>query len=334
MLISSHKIAKESCGRNENVQTASEFGNLPPYIKRHLSTRYGLWREGDGWPSPDGQDEYIRLVLQDRQQNGLKYLALTIRDIHYASHSTPELIQILADLPTDGTGPVVVSELIRRLDGLDENAKVQLSETLRQITADPQQQASKRTVADRAVMRLLYRMNFQQAFSTALVCAISPRAIRREASYRFYLANGIDETGREVLATTIWETSIRYRRVIATDQLLVLKLSLARVLELAPSTYWRMVAIGKVLDPGDYTDVIAICADYPLELIWAIHEGRLVYLVPQILQMLEQYKGDAYLLNRIVQCLARLGDADGITLAVERATDLLSREAIRPVSTS
>jgi hypothetical protein len=308
------------------VATANEFSNLPPYIKRHLSTRYALWEERDSWHGPDEQTEYVRFALEDRQQNGLKYLALTTRDIRYAGHSTLELIQMLAGLPTDGTGPVVVSELIRRVGCLDEVAKSQLAETLRHVAADTQQQPSQRTVADRAAMRLLYRMNFQQAFSTAVACATNPRAIRREASYRFYLVNGIDEAGREALAETIWDTSTRYRRVIATDQLLVLKLGLARVLELAPSTYWRMVAVGKVLDSANCADVLTTCADYPLELIWAINENRLVDLVPHVLQLLEQYKDDAYLLNRILQCLAHLEDADGITLAIRYATDLLSRE--------
>lgn len=149
------------------MTAANEFSSLPPYIKRHLSTRYALWEEGDSWHSPDEQTEYVRFALEDRQQNGLKYLALTTRDIYYAGHSTLELIQMLAGLPTDGTAPVVVSELIRRVGDLDEVAKSQLAETLRHVAADTQQQSSERTVADRAAMRLLYRMNFQQAFSTA-----------------------------------------------------------------------------------------------------------------------------------------------------------------------
>jgi hypothetical protein len=289
------------------MQTGDEFNSLPPYIKRHLSTR-------------------------DRQSNGLKYLARTIKDIRYAGKSLPELIQTLAELPTDGTGAEVVSELIRRLDELNETTKTQLAEALKRIAVEVQDQSSKRTVADRSVMRLLYRMNFQQAFSTAAACAASLRAIRREASYRFYLANGVDEAAREVLASTIWDSSIRYRRLIATDRALVLKIGLPRVLGLAPSTYWRMLAVGKTLDPSDYADVVAACADYPLELIWAIYENRLVGLLPQVLQMLEQYKEDAYLLNRILQCIARLGDAEGVTRAARYATDLLAREVPGPAN--
>lgn len=46
--------------------------------------------------------------------------------------------------------------------------------------------------------------------------------------------------------------------------------------------------------------------------------------------MLEQFKDDAYLLNRIVQCLAHLEDVDGVTMAIKYATDLLAREAVNP----
>jgi hypothetical protein len=169
-------------------------------------------------------------------------------------------------------------------------------------------------------------MNFPQAFTTAASCAKSPRAIRREASYRFYLANGVDDAAREVLAETVWDKSTRYRKVVASDQQLILKLGLAQVLELAPTTYWRMVAITKVLEPANYVDTINTSADYPLELIWTISECRLVNLVQEVSHLLEQYKDDAYLLNRILQCLARLGDATSIALAMDYAADLLGRE--------
>ena len=304
-----------------------DYNKLPPYIRRHLSTRYSAAAQDGSWYGPGEQADYVRFSLEDRQQNGLKYLALTMRDIRFAAYPTSDLIGMLARVPTDGTGSVVVSELIRRLSDLDEDCKAQLVGTLEQFAADSQQQASERIVADRAIMRLLYRLDFQQAFSAATACATSPRTTRREAAYRFYLVQGIDEAGRKVLAEKIWPTSIRYRKVITTDQALVLKLGLARVLELAPSTYWRMIAIAKVLENRDYPSVLSVTADYPLELIWAVSENRITNLVPHIVELLEQHKSDAYLLNRILQCLGRLGDANSISLAMEYAADLLSRQA-------
>jgi hypothetical protein len=175
-------------------------------------------------------------------------------------------------------------------------------------------------------MRLLYRLDNREAFSAAVACARSSRAIRREASYRFYLANGIDEAGREALAEKVWSTGTRYRQVITTDSTVVEEMGLARVLELAPSTYWRKVAIAGALDEDNCSDVLDICADYPLELIWAINENRLIGMVPHVVKLLEEYKTDAYLLNRILQCLSRLGDKNGLSLGMQYAASLLSQE--------
>ncbi len=305
---------------------AYDFNKLPPYIRRHLSTRYRVAVQDESWYGPGEQAEYVRLSLEDRQQNGLKYLALTMRDVRFATYRASDLICMLAGLPTDGTGPMVVSELMRRLSDLDEGSKAQLAETLRQLATDLQQQASERIVADRAIMRLLYRLDFQQAFSAAAACAASPRTTRREAAYRFYLVHGIDEAGRKVLSDKIWDTSTRYRQVITTDRSLVLELGLARVLELAPSTYWRMIAIAKALEGSNYSSVLSITADYPLELIWAINENCITDLVLNVMELLEQYKDDAYLLNRILQCLVRLGDVNSISSAMEYAANLLSGE--------
>ncbi len=295
----------------------NDFKSLPAYIRRHLSTRYSVSEEPIYSPSQEYEAWHIRFALEDRQARGLKYLTATMKDIRFAGYSTPDLIDMLVRLPTDGTTAVVIAELVRRVSDLDDISKSQLSEALGQLAADIQPQAPQRTVVDRAAMRLLYRIDNRQAFPAAAVCARSPRAIRREASYRFYMANGIDEAGREALAEKVWNTSTRYRQVITTDSTVVKKMGLARVLDLAPSTYWRKVAIVRALDWNNCSDVLDICADYPLELIWAINENRLTDLLPHVMKLLEEYKNDAYLLNRILQCLARLGDENGLSLGME-----------------
>ena len=311
-----------------------DFKNLPAYIRRHLSTRYAVSEESVYWPSPEYGAWHIRFALDDRQAQGLKYLTATIRDIRFAGYSTPDLINMLVKLPTDGTAAIVITELVRRLSDLDDISKSQLSEALGQLAADMQPQASQRTIVDRAAMRLLYHLDHRQAFPAAVACARSPRAIRREASYRFYLANGIDEAGREALAEKVRNASTRYRQVITTDSTLVKEMGLARVLELAPSTYWRKIAITGALDKDNCSDVLDICADYPLELVWAINENRLVNLLPHVMKLLEKYKDDAYLLNRILQCLARLGDKNSLSQGMQYAANLLSRESTNPATST
>jgi hypothetical protein len=74
----------------------------------------------------------------------------------------------------------------------------------------------------------------------------------------------------------------------------------------------------------DRQSVLEICEDYPQELVWAINEAKITSLGPHVVSLLERYKNDAYLLNRMVQCLMRLGDTDAIALSMRRAAELLT----------
>jgi len=143
------------------------------------------------------------------------------------------------------------------------------------------------------------------------------------------LAHGTDDAGRQILLKEKQVTSIRYWQIIAKDEELTRALGLGRTLELAPSTYWRMIAIRGILSTGDVLDVAGTCADYPLELIWAINEEGSQASLSYVLEMLNKYKNDAYLLNRILQCLARIGDEASLSRGIECANDLLSHEAAK-----
>jgi hypothetical protein len=301
------------------------YANMPPYLRRYLATWSPSIAAGESWPDhmPSSQDDYIRHLLDDRQARGLKYLTMTLRDIRYASLAEQEVIDLLAEVPGDGSTAVIVTELVRRLPEMAEESKSHLAAVLISIAGGTQEAGEKRIAADRALMRLLYRMDCDATFLPAAVCAKSDRAIRREASYRFYLKYGLDETAREILTARIWEDSERYRRVITTDVPTVRELGLDNVLPLAPSSYWRMRAIACALRDANDAEVLAICEDYPLELIWAINVGCVKHLLPHVLELLGRYANDAYLLNRILQCLAILGDPAGLALGIMRATDAL-----------
>jgi hypothetical protein len=321
---------KRRCGgtrRRAAVTEIPEFTSLPGYIRRYLSTRYGSIGEDQGWSDAKAQRYLIQGLIEDRQKHGLKYLAMTMTDISLAADSTADLINRLAALPTDGTGPVLASELIRRVTLMDASSQAQLVQALNKVAAGIQQQGSARIVGDRILMRMLYRLDFPEAFSVAATCAVSRRTTRREASYRFYLTHGIDDAGREIMLKETQITSIRYRKIIAKDRELTRALGLGRVLELATSTYWRMLAIRGVLSIDDVTDVARTCIDYPLELIWALNEERTEASLSCVLELLEKYKKDAYLLNRILQFLARFRDHASLSRGMRYGNDLLSREA-------
>ena len=308
------------------------YASLPPYLRRYLATRLPTIGDEETWlgSTPSSRDDYIRFSLDQRQEHGLKYLTLTMRDIRFAALDEREVIHLLSEVPSDGSTSVVVTDLVRRLPDMTEDSKSYLATVLSSIAEATQEAAERRTAADRALMRLLYRMDCDAAFQPAAVCARSERRIRREASYRFYLQYGLDEIAREILTARVWQDSERYRRTIATDVGTVRELGLANVLLLAPTSYWRMRAIGCALQGNDDTEVLAVCEDYPLELIWAVNTGCIKRLLPQVLELLDRYAADAYLLNRILQCLAVLGDPAGLALGMERAANALEAADLKP----
>ena len=307
------------------------YADVPPYLRRYLATWNPSIGSDEPWPDYmlSTRDDFIRNLLDDRQARGLKYLTMTLRDIRFASLAEREVIDLLAEVPGDGSTAVIVTELVRRLPEMAEESRNHLAAVLGSIASGTQEPGEKRIATDRALMRLLYRMDCDATFLPAAVCATSDRVIRREASYRFYLKYGLDEAAREILTAHIWQDSERYRRVITTDAIIVRVLGLDNVLLLAPSSYWRMRAIACALRNDNDAEVLAICEDYPLELIWAINVGRIRRLLPHVLELLDCYANDAYLLNRILQCLAVLGDPAGLTLGIIRATDTLEGAEIQ-----
>jgi hypothetical protein len=242
------------------------YANVPPYLRRYLATwNPSLEVNEEPWPDYmfSSRDDFIRGLLDDRQERGLKYLAMTLRDIRFASHAEREVIEMLAEIPGVGSTAVIVTELVRRLPEMPEKSKSYLAAVLTSIASATQESGDKRIAADRALMRLLHRMDCDATFMPAAVCAKSDRAIRREASYRFYLGYGLDEAAREILTAHIWQDSERYGRVVASDVDTVRELGLDNVLLLAPNSYWRMRAISCALRTGSDVEVLAVCEDLP-----------------------------------------------------------------------
>jgi hypothetical protein len=308
------------------------YESLPPYLRRYLTTWLPSLGDEECWLNYTGpsRDEWIRSSLDRRQKGGLNYLALTMRDIRFAALDEREVIDLLAEIPSVESTSVLVTELVRRLPDMAEDSKSYLATVLSSMAEVTQDAADKRTAADRALMRLLYRMDCDAAFQPAAVCARSERKIRREASYRFYLKYGLDETAREILAEQVWQDSERYRRTITTDIGIVRKLGLANVLLMAPTSYWRMRAIGCALQGDDDAEVLATCEDYPLELTWAVNVGCIKRLLPEVLELLDRYAADPYLLNRVLQCLVVLGDPAGLALGMERAAKTMEAAGLEP----
>lgn len=75
-------------------------------------------------------------------------------------------------------------------------------------------------------------------------------------------------------------------------------------------------------------DVVAtICEDYPQELVWAVVEQQRSDYLPVILDMVDDYRDDPYLLRWIVDGIARLGTASDLEYALYVAATALRSDA-------
>jgi hypothetical protein len=64
--------------------------------------------------------------------------------------------------------------------------------------------------------------------------------------------------------------------------------------------------------------------------VWAVYDQRRADYLPVMMQMLDQYRDDAYLLNRVVGCIGRTGGQGEIERAMAGAHRLLEAEVRQP----
>jgi hypothetical protein len=77
----------------------------------------------------------------------------------------------------------------------------------------------------------------------------------------------------------------------------------------------------------DVGAALSLAEDYPQELVWAVREQRRSELAGDVLSVLLTHQDDPYLMNRIIQCLAELGDATALEEGRKVASRLLSQAA-------
>jgi hypothetical protein len=290
-----------------------------------LTTRYGYL------VAPQDDTETVAWALEDRRRRGLIYLRETMELVTHASLTTSDLIRRVPALPGDPTASLVVTEILNRAPRLTTREQDEVLIGLLSLLDDSRWLPAQRVVIDRALQRLLWHFSTAQAFALAARCVVSSRTIRRQAAYRFYLRHGLDDSARDLFVQRFSEEvqpyrqeDELYRRVITTDPTLVARLGVRRVLEVAPNSYWRRRVIEGVLGE-DVEAALSLAEDYPQELVWAVREQRRSDLAGDVLTVLLTHQDDPYLMNRIIQCLAELGDATALEEGRKVASRLLSQ---------
>jgi hypothetical protein len=174
--------------RASEVSTKQTKRDLPGHLKRYLTAWYGYLPESRDDP------EMVAWALEDRRQRGLIYLRETMELVTHASLPTSDLIRRVPALPGDPTASLVVTEILNRIPRLTTTEQDEVLIGLSTLLDDSRWLPAQRVVIDRALQRLVWRFSSAQAFALAARCVVSARTIRRQASYRFYIRQGLDDS--------------------------------------------------------------------------------------------------------------------------------------------
>jgi hypothetical protein len=180
----------------------------------------------------------------------------------------------------------------------------------------------------------LFLLQVPSAHDLAFACVRSERTYRRWAAYKFYSEHGLDDQARRLLVAQVATGDLEVppnaayayypAALIAKDPALVNELGLATVLALGPTTQLRKLAIEVAMDALTPATVAAICEDYPQELVWAVRAQNRADYLQFIMDMVDDYRDDPYLLHRVVECIARIGGPDELEYALHVASTVLS----------
>lgn len=291
-----------------HIVAVTNFDAQPPDIPAYLR-RY---------PNPWG--------LTHRRKKGLENLSVAVARYRYgyAGLSFDELLEAgsrLIEQPPGGAS-ILVGEIIGRLDALGRDDVERLVDLLRDIHQRDMPRRG-RLLVDHALQRLLFLLDVPAAHDLAFACVRSERTLRRRAAYKFYDKHGLDEQARRLLALQLAAGSLEEPKPVVKDRPLVNELGLASVLTIAPTTQLRKEAIEVVMPNLPPETVARICEDYPQELVWAVFDQRRSDYLQIIMDMVDDYRDDPYLLHRVVDCIARIGSRAEMEYALHVASTIL-----------
>src|SRR5260370_20665473 len=141
-----------------------DIPEIEPYVKRYIMTRHGDACFDESFSVAD-RARWLHMSLDIRQDLGLRNLAATAQKLPFALSPLNDLVVGLSALPTDGSVPIIVSELIDRISTMGRASKNKLLKALSDLATKIQPASEERAVADRARMRLLYKLDGARALS-------------------------------------------------------------------------------------------------------------------------------------------------------------------------
>lgn len=254
-----------------------------------------------------------------------RWLADNVRRARFRRQTDRELLQCLRPLPEQDDRVALLDVMCDRVEegsGRFQRSVADIIKSLAEAHPGPGRDAA---AVDHAIQRLLHRLPQPVGGPVAAAGLRSPRRRRKAAAWKYYHRHGLDDAGRELLASSFGaEDSEEYRKLLASDPELVHRIGVKAVLEIAPNRYWRTKVIEGVL--AGKGDVSSLREAYPAEWLWAVARLQDREQLTHVLALLEGDDLTVDIVNRVLLCVMDLGDREAIDRALMTAEILLEAD--------
>lgn len=236
-----------------------------------------------------------------------RWLADNVRRARFRRLNDRALLEYLRELTEHDDRVALLDVLCDRVEkGSTRYQRLvgDIIESLAEVHPGPGRDA---VAVDHALQRLLHRLPQPFGGRVAAASLRSPRRRRKATAWKYYHRHGLDDVGRELLASEFGvEDSVEYRKLLASDPELVRRLGVEAVLRVAPNRYWRTRAIEALL--VDKGDARSLREAYPAEWLWAVARLNDREQLAQVLALLDGDDITVDIVNRVLLCVMNLGD--------------------------
>lgn len=291
-------------GLADSIPPSALLSDVPEYLARYVRTRHSAFEE---LAKLIPEEELVLSYVRERDELGHRQLSESVAALVYSRVPFAKLIDSLSLICSAEYPSLLTREIASRVPSLASHEQAAVADTLFLLAAGVRPPAS-RVLVDRAVLRILPQFSSEAGSRLALQSFTSSRALRRRAAVKFYRIHGIDDRVRVCILGQIGTDTLEASELVAVDPDLIGILGLDYALAVAPSTFFRKCAIEVAMEFIVLDAVLECCLNYPQELVWAVFEQRNLQYCSIIVDLATTFQLDLYLLNRIIQCVAEVGN--------------------------
>jgi hypothetical protein len=240
--------------------------------------------------------------------------------------SDDELVdRVRTTLSSDEREPVL-RELSRRLPSWPISRHEELSQRLAALEATNRAPGKPAQETDRLLHRFLHQLASGTACHLAEACLESPRLVRKMAAWRFFGARELDIPTAKILADHARpELRRELLRVIAVHPEVLRHLDVRNVLAQVGEFYWRGRLLQTMIEDGADEAVIAIGADYPAEVIFAVRRAARQDLLEVVRVLVREHRDDPEVISGAIQTFGQFGANHDLMTAVDQGREMLAR---------